>query len=54
MNQPIKSREITALTFFENLEAKDIIDNKDFWKTSEPFVANKNSNSHNKITLYSK
>ena len=54
INQPITRTEITALTFFENLEAKDIPDNTKFWKTFKPFVANTNSNSCNKITLYSK
>ena len=54
MNQPIKSREITALIFFENLEDKDITDNKKFWKTVKPSVANTNSNSRNKTILYSK
>ena len=36
------------------MEAKDITDNKKFWKTVKAFVANTNSNSRNKITLHSK
>ena len=51
-----KSREITASAFFEKkiffekLDTKNITDNKKFWKTVKPFLANTSSNSRNKIT----
>ena len=35
----------------ENLEIKNITDNKNFWKTMKFFLANINSNSRNKITI---
>ena len=51
-----KSREITESTFFEKkiffekLDTKNITDNKMFWKTVKPFLANTSSNSRNRIT----
>ena len=41
-------------SFFGNLETKNITDNKIFWKTAKPLLANKISNNHNKITLTQK
>ena len=41
-------------SFFENLDTKDITDNKTFWKTVRPFLANKISSNGNKITLAQK
>ena len=41
-------------SFFENLDTKSIIDNKNFWKTAKPFLANKISSNRNKITLTQK
>ena len=38
-------------TFFGNLDTKNITDNKNFWKTVKPFLANKFSSNRNKITL---
>ena len=38
-------------SFFENLDTKNITDNKKFWKTVKPFLANKFSSNRNKITL---
>ena len=56
-----KSEEITVLvffegekSFFENLDTKNITDNKNFWKTVKPFLANKISSNRNKITLTQK
>ena len=40
--------------FFENLDAKNATDNKIFWKTVKPFLANKISSNRNKITLTQK
>ena len=41
-------------SFFENLDTKNITDNKKFWKTVKPFLANKISSNRNKITLTQK
>ena len=41
-------------SFFGNLDTKNITDNKNFWKTAKPLLANKISNNHNKITLTQK
>ena len=41
-------------SFFENLDTKNITDNKNFWKTVKPFLANKISSNRNKITLTQK
>ena len=38
-------------SFFENLDTKNITDNKKFWKTVKRFLANKSSSNRNKITL---
>ena len=37
-------------TYFENLDTKNITDNKKFWKTVKPFLSNKTLKSEN-ITL---
>ena len=37
-------------SFFENLDTKNITDNKKFWKTVKRFLANKSSSNRNKIT----
>ena len=58
----IKSKRITVSfffqrkkkSFFENLDTKNITDNKFFWKTVRPFPANKSSSDRNKITLIHK
>ena len=41
-------------SFFENLDTKNITDNKKFWKTVKHFLANKSSSNRNKITLTQK
>ena len=41
-------------SFFENLDTKSITDNKFFWKTVKPFLANKISSNRNKLTLIQK
>ena len=38
-------------SFFENLDTKNSTANKNFWKTVKPFLANKSSSNHNKVTL---
>ena len=56
---PIKGKGITVSVFFErkkkvsfeNLDTKNITDNKKFWKTVKRFLANKSSSNRNKITL---
>ena len=37
--------------FFENVDTKNITDNKFFWKTVKPFLANQSTSNRNKITL---
>ena len=41
-------------SFFENLNTKNITDNKIFWKAVKPFLPKKISSNRNKITLTEK
>ena len=40
--------------FFENVDNKNITDNKIFWKTVKPFLANKSWSNRTKITFTQK
>ena len=41
-------------SFFENVDNKNITDNKKFWKTVKPFLANKSWSNRTKITFTQK
>ena len=51
INYCVSSFRKEKKSFFENLCTKNITDNKKFWKTAKPFLANKISSNRNKITL---
>ena len=40
--------------FFGNIDTKTITDDKSFWESVNPFLANKISSNHNKMTITEK
>ena len=41
-----RSKEIFVLTFFKNLNVKDLSDNRKLWKTIKPSFSNQGLNSN--------